>query len=786
VSDSPRPDDFTWLDSGGRVSRDGQRPAVPSGDVLWGNDLSQTFVRESNRPAPPAGDPPGQDGETLSPPGSDDGSADAPDPARPGRFRLEAYIDQGGVGTVYRAWDVTLRRWVAVKVLQPQHRMSASVRRRFQREGRLTARLRHHGIPSIHEIGTSPDGLPFIAMQLVDGRTLETILHERTDRTADLTRLLTVLLQVAQAIAHAHSQGVIHRDLKPANIMVGEFGVVVVLDWGLAKVIDAADPPDPSDPPDAADPDPRETQQGAVFGTPAYLPPEQARGEVARVDRRADVFGLGAILCEILTGEPPDPGATERSMLKRAMTADLKDARDRLDACDGPLDLIQLAEKCLNADPGDRYASAADVAEVIAGYLQSEQRRAERRLAQFFDLTLDLLCIADMNGYFREINGNFHAVLGHSEEELTTRPFLAFVHPDDADRTVRECERLAVGESSVLFENRYRHKDGHFIHLEWSARAVPGERLIYAVARDVTTRHAKAEADRRAEEDRRHLVAVVDSAAESIVRLNLDGTVAGWNLGAERLFGYTRGEMIGRPVRALVPPGREDDQRDVLDRVRHGRSAETTETIRRRKDGTHIPVCVTVTAVTDAAGTVTGIAKVIRDISDRTHAAAAAAECQKAAGFYAAAAAVLVRGADLKDTLRRFAALAVERLGVASARVWTVDETEETLVLQASSGLGSHPAGVGGHARIPFGGCAVGRIAQERTPSHAAGAGESDWMREEGLVAFVGFPLVVGDRLLGVNAVFAREPLSANVVEAVGAASHALALALDAHRAGGR
>ena len=268
----------------------------------------------------------------------------------------------------------------------------------------------------------------------------------------------------------------------------------------------------------------------------------------------------------------------------------------------------------------------------------------------------------------------------------------------------------------------------------------------------------------------------MQSADESVVRLNVDATIAAWNPGAERLFGYTSQEMIGQPLRTLIPPGREHEQVEILRRAREGPPAERYETVRRRKDGTLVPVSITVTAITDAAGTVTGIAKVIRDLSDRRQAAVLVAECQKAAGFFAAAAAMLAGGIDLTETLRHFTALAVERLGVTCSRVWTLDEGTQTLVLQASAGLDSHPAG--GHERLPLGGSAVGRVAQERTPSRATAASDSDWMRTEKLAAFAGFPLMVGDRLLGVNAVFAREPLSANVVEAVGAVSHALALRL--------
>lgn len=416
-----------------------------------------------------------------------------------GRYRLGGEIGRGGVGVVHEGWDAQLERQIAIKLLLEEHRGSPVVIRRFLSEARITSRLQHPGVVAIHDLGLSPDGRPFFVMRLVRGRTLDTVLPRGGHAAADLPGLLDVFFRVSQAVAYAHSQGVIHRDLKPSNVMVGAFGVVKVMDWGLAKVLGEAEgsdaaadawgaaglPPGPAR--DAPDPPPV-TPVGTVFGTPAYLPPEQARGEIGRVDKRADVFGLGGILCEALTGYPPYTGVDAREVYRKAAAADIGEAVDRVNACPAALDLLTLAKWCLSPAPGDRPADAAGVVEVMTAYLHADRRRAEQDLVRFFDLSADLFCIASTAGYFLRVNENFPRVLGYTAAELTSRPYADFVHPEDRGRTAAETARIADGFSCVRFTNRYRHADGHSVWLEWNAQVVPEERAVYAVARDVSAR----------------------------------------------------------------------------------------------------------------------------------------------------------------------------------------------------------------------------------------------------------------------------------------------------------
>jgi serine/threonine protein kinase len=315
--------------------------------------------------------------------------ADAPArdlPVVPG-YRVQHEIARGGMGRVLSAYDLGLDRDVALKVLLPGAHSD-----RFVRESKITARLPHPGIPPVHALGTLADGSPFLAMKLIAGHTLADEI-QRGDRPG----LVQAFLQVCQAVGFAHSKGIVHRDLKPANVMVGAFGEVQVMDWGLAK--DLASPTVP-DEPGASEPrtvppvgtDPNQTtedaaagpataegtQAGTVLGTPAYMAPEQARGEPT--DARTDVFALGGILCVILTGRPPFAGKTNLEVIRRAAVADLAEAHARLDGCGADAELVGLCRRCLSPSPADRPCDGQAVADGLTAYLggvQEKLRQAE-------------------------------------------------------------------------------------------------------------------------------------------------------------------------------------------------------------------------------------------------------------------------------------------------------------------------------------------------------------------------------------------------------------------------
>jgi serine/threonine-protein kinase len=299
----------------------------------------------------------------------------------------------GGMGEVYRCGDDALGRDLALKVLRSELHGNADAQERFLREARLTGSLQHPGIVPIHTLSRLADGRPCYTMKLVRGRTLADMLRDEPDGPERLPRLLAVLEKVYQAVAFAHSRGVIHRDLKPANVMVGEFGEVQVMDWGLAKELHAGAPaPEPVDGPTEA----VETaawvreqeglsRAGTALGTPSYMPPEQAAGDWAIVDERADVFALGPILCQILTDRPPYAGSNRDEVLRRARRGDLAEALARLEGCGTDAALVEVCRECLAPEREGRPRQAGVVADRLAAYqaeVQERLRQAELERAR--------------------------------------------------------------------------------------------------------------------------------------------------------------------------------------------------------------------------------------------------------------------------------------------------------------------------------------------------------------------------------------------------------------------
>jgi serine/threonine protein kinase len=260
------------------------------------------------------------------------------------KYRLLGQLGQGGVGAVFRARDTQLSRDVALKVIRVPD-ADGELTARLIREARVIAQLEHPGIVPIHDVGTLPDGRVFYTMKWVQGKRLD----EYVRQMASLPESLRLFGKICEAISFAHAHGVLHRDLKPQNVMVGPFGEVLVMDWGLSKIVSA--PPltvmKTSATVAAPAPDQAETvsgtAHGSVIGTPGYMSPEQARGDIVAVDQRSDVFSLGAVLNFLAEAAPHHAPP--------------------------PLSLVAIVSKAMADDPAARYPSVQDLGQDVANYL---------------------------------------------------------------------------------------------------------------------------------------------------------------------------------------------------------------------------------------------------------------------------------------------------------------------------------------------------------------------------------------------------------------------------------
>ena len=269
-------------------------------------------------------------------------------------YTIGTEIGRGGMGRVIAARDRRLRRDVVIKVLHP-----GAAATRFQREALITAKLQHPSIVRVYDAGWLDGEQPFYAMERVRGTSLDRVVGNADDARARLA-LLPHVIAIAEAIAYAHSEGVIHRDLKPHNVLVGSFGETIVIDWGLAKDLRSTDV-------DSIDPRPQvigsddQTVAGAVMGTPAFMPPEQARGESA--DERSDIYAIGAILYSVLSGSPPISG--ERA-LEDASAGAITPLREREPSV--PPELASIVERAMAFSKLDRYGSAKELADELKRY----------------------------------------------------------------------------------------------------------------------------------------------------------------------------------------------------------------------------------------------------------------------------------------------------------------------------------------------------------------------------------------------------------------------------------
>ena len=287
-------------------------------------------------------------------------------------FERRDEVGHGGMGTVYRLWDTDLERILAIKVLggKPSGRSSSGRRRlrRFLYEARVTSQLDHPGIAPVHDVGIDEEGRAYFTMKYVEGRTLKEVfeLERNGDEHWTQARVLDVLMRVCEAMSYAHDKGIAHRDLKPSNIMVGRFGEVYVMDWGVARNLRGEDAvAGPGLGPHA----PGTTLDGTVIGTPQYMSPEQARGD--EVDERTDVYALGSMLYTLLGGRPPYGEASTASSPHEVLDRLLDGPPPPVGSLRAiPAELEAVCRKAMARAPGDRYPDMSALGRDLRAYLE--------------------------------------------------------------------------------------------------------------------------------------------------------------------------------------------------------------------------------------------------------------------------------------------------------------------------------------------------------------------------------------------------------------------------------
>lgn len=392
------------------------------------------------------------------------------------RYRLEKSIARGGMGEIFEVWDQELRRNLAMKVVRTPNADAVVPPRmlaRFLEEAQITGQLDHPGVVPVHELGLDAEGRVFFTMQLVRGRDLERIFELVSDEREGwtMTRAIHVLLKACEAVAYAHAKGVLHRDLKPANIMVGHFGEVYVMDWGLARVRGREDTAteslDTMRHDDVADESRHElfTMVGDIIGTPAYMAPEQATGKVGEADERADVYAFGAMLYRLLTGVAPYDAPGEKQSAGHIVLA-LRERAPRPVESLAPRvspELVAICEKAMSRLPGDRYASMLELAEDLRSFL-------DNRVVSAYETG----AVAETRKWVRR-NKPLASALAATLIALATGLAAAWVLKGQADAHARTADLQASITAEV----------NDFLNRDLLAAAAPGARGANVTIREV-------------------------------------------------------------------------------------------------------------------------------------------------------------------------------------------------------------------------------------------------------------------------------------------------------------
>jgi serine/threonine-protein kinase len=567
------------------------------------------------------------------------------------RYERVALHKRGGIGQVWLARDGQLARDVALKELRPEWTADPAVVTRFLNEAQITGQLEHPGVIPVYELDRAADGQPFYTMRFVNGRTLTEAARAHHDRRAageenalGLAALLHAFVVVCNTVGYAHSRGVLHRDLKGQNVLLGDFGEVVVLDWGLAKRVGR--------PEEAAAPatgngegaDAVLTAYGQALGTPAYMAPEQAEGRPDRIDHRTDIYGLGAILYEILTGRAPFAGSPTAEVLRKVREEPPVPPRQL--CADTPAGLEAICLRALAKGPEDRYGAAKELADAVQQWQEAERRQAEEALRAseeqyrlLAEAIPQIVWITRPGGWMEYCSSRAMAALGVGPEQVLGTAYQALWHPDDlaAERQANEAANAIGGGYEHV--HRLRMPDGNY---RWFlARGLPlrdasGHVVkwfgtstdIDDLKRAQDERDAALAALRASEEQYR---ALADAIPHIVWIAAPDGTIEYINQRVTKETGVGREELLGMAWHQFMHPDDLGRQLEVWAAAQQaGNSFENEYRIRPRPNDPYRWYLGRALPVRDAAGKVVKWFGTSTDIHELKQAAEERARLQAA------------------------------------------------------------------------------------------------------------------------------------------------------------
>ncbi len=521
------------------------------------------------------------------------------------RWHLERLLARGGIGEVWIALDRVLGKQVVVKKLRQETANLPAVQRRFLHEARITAQLSHPGtVPVIELVDAGADS--YYVMSLIQGDTFRKSIEKfhtkiKTNNrpiNGELFTLLQTWIYVANTIGYAHSQGVLHRDIKSENIIVGNFGQVTVIDWGLAKRINDPNPDrvENRDAPRGIVESAVQTQPGAKIGTPSFMAPEQAAGSDPLDSELIDVYGLAALLYELLTGRPPFTGKNISEVLRAVQFDSVVPPRSiepRL-----PIGICDICLKGLAKNPADRYSSAIRFANEVNEWTNQEMalRQSTEARQKLFDLSDDLMLIFDEQPKVLWANSAWLRHLGWHPDKLVGNLPNALVHPDDVPKDKDVLKKLQRGETATGMLRRTQSADGSYRWHSWSATPIRDEGITCAIGRDLSDQM----------QQKLDYEQILNAAPDAMVVINSDSTIYCINRQVSEMFGYDENELIGQEIEILIPARFRDRHPKLVKSfmqnplVRPIHAEQGLFALHR--DGTEFPVAIRLSPVETSAG----------------------------------------------------------------------------------------------------------------------------------------------------------------------------------------